>query len=224
MSTTHPPQPSPVDTRPMLLLHRCMRHELRLAPGAVRRAVDGDAATLVADHLDFLVAFVRHHHEIEDEFLWPVLRTRLDDDQYRIVDLMESQHESMSALLDSIASSTTAWRQAPGATRRDATAALLDELYPLVVEHLDAEEQRLLPIAQQSMNAAEWDRIGDEGFRRSPKRYRSLALGMFDHYGDAGVVATMTAAIPRPIRPLVMARSRRVFRRRAQRIHGTATP
>lgn len=224
MSTDHRPQPVPIDTRPMLLLHRCMRHELRLAPGAVRRAVGSDASTLVADHLDFLVAFVRHHHEIEDDFLWPVLRTRLDDDQYRVVELMESQHESASALLGSIASSTAAWRTAPNATRRDATAALFDELYPLVVEHLDAEEQRLLPMAQQVVSAAEWDRIGDEGFRRSPKRYRSLALGMFDHYGDPEVVAIMTAAIPRPIRPLVIARSRRVFRRRAARIHGTPTP
>lgn len=216
--------PSPIDNRPMLLLHRCMRHELRLAPGAVRRAVAGDAATHVADHLDFLVAFVRHHHEIEDEFLWPVLRPRLDADQRRIVDLMESQHESTSTLLGSIATSTTAWRRAPSATHRDRTAALLDELYPVLGEHLDAEEQRLLPIAARVMQAAEWDRLGDEGFRRSPKRHRSLALGMFDHYGDQEVVTTMIAAIPRPIRPLVVARARRTFRRRAVQVHGSPTP
>jgi hemerythrin-like domain-containing protein len=224
MSTVRHPEPSPVDTRVMLLLHRCMRHELRLAPGAVRRTVAGDASTPVADHLDFLVAFVRHHHEIEDEFLWPVLRPRLDDDQRRIVELMESQHQSTSELLESIAASTTAWRSAPCATHRDRIAALLDELYPLLVEHLDAEEQRLLPIAARAMDADEWARLGDEGHRRSPKRYRSLSLGMFDHYGDPEVLATMTAAIPRPIRPVVVARARRTFRRRAEQVHGTPMP
>jgi hemerythrin-like domain-containing protein len=222
MSTIH--DPSSIDPRPMLLLHRCMRHELRLAPGALRRAVAADATTHVADHLDFLVAFVRHHHEIEDEFLWPVLRPWLDADQLRIVDLMESQHESTSTLLGSIATSATAWRSEPSATHRDRTAALLDELYPVLVEHLDAEEQRLLPIATRAMQAAEWDRLGDEGFRRSPKRHRALALGMFDHYGDPEVVSTMTVAIPRPIRPLVLSRARRTFRRRAEQVHGTPTP
>jgi hemerythrin-like domain-containing protein len=224
MSTIQSTDSSPVDTRPMLLLHRCMRHELRLLPGAVRRAVTPEASAHVADHLDFLIAFVRHHHEIEDEFLWPVLRSRLDDDQRRVVELMESQHESTSTLLGSIEAPTAAWRRAPGAAQRDRVAALLDELYPPLIEHLDAEEQRLLPLAARAMDAAEWDRLGDEGYRRSPKRYRSLSLGMFDHYGDPEVLATMTAAIPWPIRPIVVARSRRVFRRRAEQVHGTPTP
>ncbi len=226
MSIAHPPVPSPIDTRPMVLLHRCMRSEFRLAPGAVRRIVDGDRAStrVVADHLDFLVTFVRHHHELEDELLWPVLRPRLDDDQRNTVDLMESQHRATSRLLGELAASIPAWRATPRATERDRVAGQLDELYPLLVEHLDAEEQRLLPLATRTLEAAEWNRLGEEGFRRSPRRHRSLGLGMFDHYGDPEVVATMIAPIPRAIRPIVLARARRTFRRRAMGVHGRPTP
>ncbi len=224
MAPARRPDHSHIDARAMVLLHRCMRQELRRAPGAVRRATNDDARADVADHLDFLVTFIEHHHEIEDEFLWPVLRPRLDVDQRRIVDLMESQHEATSNLLESIAASTTAWRESPSTAHRDEVAELLDELYPLLVEHLDAEEQRLLPIAVRAMEPAEWNRLGDEGHRRSPKRYRSLALGMFDHYGDPEEVETMTASIPRPIRPIIFARARRTFRRRAAYVHGTPTP
>jgi hemerythrin-like domain-containing protein len=226
MSTAHPATPAEVDTRPMFLLHRCMRHELRLAPGAVRRIASGDTAAAgpVADHLEFLVAFVRHHHEIEDELLWPTLRARLADEALATVALMESQHEALSDLLGRLDAAISPWRRAGGTTERDRLAGVLDELYPVVIEHLDAEEQRLLPIAVRTMEPAEWDRLGDEGYRRSPRRHRPLALGMFDHYGDPDVVATMIAPIPRPIRPFVMAGARRTFRRRAQQVHGTPAP
>lgn len=226
MSTVHPPAPAHIDTAPMVLLHRCMREELRRAPSAVRRIADGDreSTSVVADHLDFLVTFVRHHHEIEDELVWPVLRPRLDDDQRSTVDLMESQHEATSTILGRLAATIPAWRDAARPTERERVSTLLDELYPLLVEHLDAEEQRLLPLAACTLESAEWERLGDEGYRRSPKRDRSLALGMFDHYGDPEVVATMIAPIPRPIRPFVMSRARRTFRRRALQVHGTQNP
>lgn len=225
MSTAHPAAPADA-ARPMILLHRCMRHELRLAPGAVRRVDPDDVATArtIADHLEFLIAFVRHHHEIEDELLWPVLRERVADEQLATVALMESQHDALSSLLARLDDAVPQWRRAAAADDRDRTAGVLDELYPNLIEHLDAEEQRLLPIAIHTMEPAEWDRIGDEGYRRSPRRHRSLALGMFDYYGDPEVVATMVAAIPRPIRPFVMSGARRTFRRRAQQVHGTPTP
>jgi hemerythrin-like domain-containing protein len=226
MSTARPAVPAEVDTRPMILLHRCMRQELRLAPGAVRRIAPADAPStrLVADHLDFLVAFVRHHHEIEDDLLWPVLRARLADEPLATVALMESQHEALSTALARVEGAVVAWRHTAGATERDHLAGVLDELYPLVIEHLDAEEQRLLPIAVRTMEPSEWDRIGEEGYRRSPRRHRSLALGMFDHYGDPEVVETMVAPIPRPIRRLVLSGARRTFRQRARQVHGTPTP
>jgi hemerythrin-like domain-containing protein len=226
MSTSRPTATAELDTRQMGLLHRCMRHELRLAPSAVRRVTAGDVTTVrsVADHLDFLVAFVRHHHEIEDDLLWPVLHARLADEQRTTVALMESQHHALSSLLGAPDSAVPEWRRSAGATERDALAGLLDELYPILVEHLDAEEQRLLPIAVRTIEPAEWERIGEEGYRRSPRRHRSLALGMFDYYGDPDVVATMVAPIPRPIRPFVLSGARRTFRRRAQRVHGTPTP
>ena len=226
MSPSRPTATAGLDTRPMVLLHPCLRHELRLAPSHVRRVAAGDATTVrtVADHLDFLVVFVRHHHEIEDELLWPVLRTRLADEPLATVALMENQHEALSAVLGRVETAVPEWRRTNGATERDRLAGVLDELYPILIEHLDAEEQRLLPIAVRTMEPAEWERIGEEGYRRSPRRHRSLALGMFDHYGDPDVVATMVEPIPRPIRPFVLSGARRRFRRRARRVHGTPTP
>jgi hemerythrin-like domain-containing protein len=215
-----------VDTRVMPTLHTFFRRELRLAGAVTRGVADGDRsrARVVADHLDFLGRALHHHHTIEDELMWPRLLQRVPDELAPIVHLMESQHERVDGLIQEISTVLPAFRATAGAAERDRLADLFDTLYVHLVEHLDAEEERLLPIAARTLTQAEWDEMGERGRRGTPRKEMSLILGMYQYEGDPAAIAEMLAEAPAPVRWIVPRLSRRAFRRYATRIHGTPTP
>ena len=232
--TSSPTTPSPstpsradlVDTGEMVLIHTFMRREFRLASGVVRGVVSGDVARAaqVAAHLDFLGRFLHEHHSVEDLLLWPMLLERVPDELAPIVHLMEAQHEGVEGTLATIGALLPRWRDSADVTLRDQLASAYDELYVALAEHLEAEEQRLLPIVSRTLGQAEWDALGTEGRRRGSFREGPLVVGMFQYEGDPVVFARMIAHAPRPVRAIFPWVARRAFRKHAQLIHGTPTP
>ncbi len=224
--TTDQPTDRPIDTSVMATIHSFFRREVRLAGGVVRRVADGDVrrAAVVAEHLDFVERTLHEHHTGEDELLWPLLLDRVPEELAPIVRLMEAQHEKVDALLTAIGELRPRWAARAAAGDRDRLADLFDELYVHLAEHLDAEEERLLPIAARAVTQAEWDELGERGRTRTRRSELSLALGMFQYEGDPAVIAQMLAEAPAPVRWIVPRLSRRAFRRHAVRIHGTPTP
>lgn len=215
-----------LDTSVMPTIHSFLRREVRLAGGVVRRVVPHDVARaeVVDDHLEFVTFALHHHHTVEDEHLWPVLLRKVPDELAPVVHLMESQHAGLDALLSAIAEARPAFRAAALPADRDRLADLLDDLHTALVEHLDAEESRLLPIAARTMTQQEWDAMGEAGRQGTPRTHLTLVFGMFGYEGDPAVVRTMLADAPPPVRVLLPRLARRAFRRYALRVHGTATP
>lgn len=223
MSTTAAPQ---TDTRVMNTLHTFFRREHRLAGGLLRGVADGNTAraAVVRSHLEFLCRALHHHHTVEDRVLWPLLLERVPDELAPIVHLMESQHERVDGLIEEIGTLLPRWTHDADAATAARLADLFDTLYVHLVEHLDAEEQRLLPIAARTVTQAEWDHMGEVARREAPKEDGLLALGMFQHEGDPEVFASMIAEAPAPVRWLLPRLARRAFRRHAMAVHGTPTP
>lgn len=214
------------DTSMMRVVHSFYRRELRLVGGVVRGVPAGDVARAaeVADHLTMVGDHLHHHHTTEDRLLWPLLLERVPDELAPIVHLMESQHAQVDDLQQQIGELLPTWRTCAGAAERDRLAELCDRLYLHLAEHLDAEEERLLPIAARTVTQQEWDRLGEEGRRATPRSEMALVYGMFAYEGDPTTVGRMLDGAPWPVRRLVPWLGRRAFRRRARRIHGTATP
>ncbi len=217
---------TPTDTRVMNVLHTFFRREYRLAGGLVRAVAAGDLdrAEVIADHIAFLAMSLHHHHTTEDTVLWPMLLERVPEELAPIVRLMESQHARVDALIEQIDELVPQLRSTGDAGVRDRLADLLDTLYVHLIEHLDAEEQRLLPIAARTLSQAEWDSMGEYARRTSPKGHGLLPLGMFLHEGGAESAAVMLADAPPPVRWLLPRLAARSFRRYALSVHGTATP
>ncbi|MGY1618754.1 hemerythrin domain-containing protein [Geodermatophilus sp. SYSU D00691] len=217
---------APIDTSEMNTVHTLFRREFRLAGGVVRRVADGDVARarVVDAHLDLIGRGLHQHHTSEDELLWPVLLERVPDELAPIVRLMEAQHEKVDARLAQIGELRPRWVATATAADRDRLAALFDELYVLLAEHLDAEEERLLPIVARTLTAAEWAEMGVRARASTPRAERSLVMGMIQYEGDPAVIAHMLSAAPPPVRWLVPKLARRAFRRHALVVHGTATP
>lgn len=226
MSSETVPGARLVDTSVMPTLHTFFRRELRLASGVVRGVREGDRARaeVVCDHLDFLVRSLRHHHSIEDDLLWPKLLDRVPEELAVIVHLMESQHQRVDSLIQEIATVLPTFRATADAQSRARLADLFDTLHVDLIEHLDAEEDRLLPIAARTLTQAEWDEMGEAGRDGTPRKDRALGLGMYQYEGAPEAIAQMLAEAPAPIRWVVLKLSKRAFRKHALRIHGTATP
>jgi hemerythrin-like domain-containing protein len=224
--STAPSTTTPIDTRDMVVIHTFLRREFRLAGGLVRRVQPGDTsrAGVVADHLVYLGWFLHHHHTLEDELVWPKLLDRVPEELAPIVKLMEAQHEGVDALLEQIGALLTGWRATAAADVRDELSGLYDELYAGLAEHLDAEEQRVLPLAVQCLTVEEWDELGEQGRNRTNKSDMALTLGMFIYEGDPEVIANMLAKAPLPVRIIVPRLAKRAFRKHALKVHGTATP
>jgi iron-sulfur cluster repair protein YtfE (RIC family) len=214
------------DTRIMPVIHTLFRRELRLAGGLLRSVTAGDTAraAVVADHLDLVGTVLHHHHTAEDDLLWPLLLERVPDDLAPIVHLMESQHGRVEQLLGDITPLLEHWRRTAAAAERDAMAQLYDELYVALAEHLDAEEQRLLPIAARSMTQQEWERMGEVARAGTPKDQQFVVLGMIAYDGGPEGVALLMHGAPPPVRWLVPRLGTRAYRRHAMRVYGTATP
>lgn len=217
---------APIDTSVMPTVHTLFRREIRLAGGVVRRVPDGDVkrAGVVADHLDLVARTLHEHHTAEDELLWPKLLERVPTELAPIVRLMESQHGQVDALLGEIGEVRPRWAATADPADRNRLADLFDQLYVHLAEHLDAEEERLLPIAARAVTQAEWEELGVRARQDQGLAEGVLVFGMIDYEGDPAVVAQMLAEAPAPVRWLVPKLGRRAFRRRALVIHGTATP
>jgi hypothetical protein len=214
------------DTREMLVVHSLFRREFGLAGGLVRRVAPGDTrrAAVVSGHLALVEEVLHHHHTSEDELLWPKLLGRVADELAPVVELMETQHEQVDHLLERIAQLRPAWAQSPTGERGEELAGLYDQLYAGLVEHLEAEEARVLPIVARCITPDEWLELGEAGRAGIPRKHMALVFGMLMYEGDPEVVRLMLAPAPLPVRLLVPRLGRRAFAKHATAVHGTPTP
>jgi hemerythrin-like domain-containing protein len=210
----------------MKTIHSAFRRELRLAPALICSVEPGDRlrAGVVASHLDLLDRFLHHHHTIEDDLLWPKLLERVPAEIAPIVELMESQHETVADLLERTVVLRTEWRKEPDAARGTELALLYSDLHAALVEHLDAEEQHVMPLVEACVTQKEWAKIGKAAQRGTPLKDGPRMLGMLAYDGDAEVMAEMLAAIPAPLRGTVLKVGRRAYAKHAARVYGTPTP
>ncbi|EWT00262.1 hypothetical protein N865_12990 [Intrasporangium oryzae NRRL B-24470] len=214
------------DTREMLIVHSLFRRELRLAGSLVRGVQPGDtrSAQVAGDHLALVEHVLHHHHTTEDELLWPLLTERVADELHPVVGLMESQHTRVDRLLEEIAQARPVWAAAPTRAAGEALADRYDELYAGLVEHLDAEETRVLPLVSRCITPAEWARLSKAGQDSVPRKHRTLVVGMLLHDSGPEGEALLFGSAPAPVRAIVPRLGRRAYRQHALRVYGSLPP
>lgn len=189
------------DTHDMVVVHRVFRRELRLLPDLVRAvpASDAERVARVADTADFVLDLLHHHHEGEDDLVWPLLHERapLHDD---LVTTMEDQHQTVNALLTTALTLVQDWRITPDAPARAALADTLDRLRVALLEHLDLEESQVLPLIEEHLSVAEWEAVGRNGAAGIPPHRLALALGLILEDADPAEADAMLAGMPLEVR------------------------
>lgn len=215
-----------VDTREMIAVHQVFRREFGLTPGLVRHTAAGDLAraSTVANHLELMIGVLHLHHAEEDRHLWPKLHARAPHDHADVVTLMQSHHEQIHYLTYATQALLPYWRSHARTEDRDKIAAVADQLNLDLNEHLDAEEQYILPLVPRYITAAEWRQFGDDALAAMPTRQLPLVFGMVEYEADPEVISSMLAAAPLLPRLLMPILGPRAYARYARRIYGTSKP
>jgi hypothetical protein len=166
------------NTADMLMVHRLFRWLFGDAPGLVRGVADGDTAraTVLADHLDQIVAGLHLHHHGEDLLLWDRLESRAPACAMH-VSQMRAHHQSIAGLLDETKALVPAWRASASAADRERLATALDRVLASLLHHLGQEEELILPVAATSLTQAEWDQLGEHGLKQMPRDQVLIQLG-----------------------------------------------
>ena len=191
------------DVHDMLVAHRAFRREFTLAPRIVRDVAPGDTAraALVADHTTLILDGLHLHHSSEDELLWPKLLDRCPPDA-ALVQRMEAQHERVEHHTERLRTALQRWRVEARPAVTEEVASTLDALRDALLEHLDEEEARILPLAARYVTQAEWDQLGQHGLGRMKKSELPLMFGMVLEEATPEETAELLSLVPAPVRLL----------------------
>lgn len=152
----------------MLLAHRAMLRDLeRTARTAERLAQHGDPARAAAlrAYNEKLTSLIEHHHEGEDEFLWPKLRER--DADAESLSLLATEHEELAGVVHDLRAAGRKLGDGPEAAERLRDRA--DALHVLLKQHAGDEERELLGSLAPAVDSQVWKNFERGMVKTAPK-------------------------------------------------------
>ena len=123
------------------VIHAAVRRDVSRTEQALRTLPDGDTARAreIRTAWRNLVRELTHHHEAEDEHVWPFLQSRGVD--LTLLEQMESEHAAMKQALSSVSTSLDAVVGAPSTINASAAADEVARAREVINGHLDHEER-----------------------------------------------------------------------------------
>jgi hemerythrin-like domain-containing protein len=180
------------------IIHAAVRRDVARTERALRGLRDGDAerARQVRAAWQNLVRELTHHHEAEDDILWPFLLQRgVDADLLR---QMESEHGAMKQALASASAAIDEVAAAPTSERATAAADVVASSSAVINQHLDHEER--------DVEAPLGDLESDPEFKALSKKLRPAsmvdaanALAWMDDGAGQRERTALRATIPAPV-------------------------
>lgn len=165
----------PADTRMMNIVHQALRRDLERATTALEGTPPpaGGQRLALAGHLGWMMAFLRAHHESEDEGLYPVVRERRPDAAV-VLDQMDDDHRQIARSVDTVDAAASAYGTTDRSSARAQLIAAIGELSEVLLPHLQREEEHVMPTVSEVLTEAEWLAIEHE-HNVKPKGIAQLA-------------------------------------------------
>jgi iron-sulfur cluster repair protein YtfE (RIC family) len=145
------------------LIHEAFRRDLARLSSAVRTPGASPArAAELRNHWTFVEEQLHHHHQVEDDSLWPLVRPKLSGrpQELAVLQEMEAQHHTLEPITTSITTSFATYATAPDPERGSALADEIDTLRDQLGSHLDDEETRCFPVVDDALNKEEFESFG----------------------------------------------------------------
>ncbi|HEX4705701.1 MAG TPA: hemerythrin domain-containing protein, partial [Pseudonocardiaceae bacterium] len=182
-----------------------------------------DRADYVGQHLFGMVTGLHHHHAAEDELLWPILLDRVRP-HAALVHRMEAQHKRLSVHIDRINELLPGWRLTADSVTGRELAAEFAAASAALNEHLDEEENEILPLVSEHITPAEWQALGDRGMEGLPKNNTAfIFLGLLLRDANEQERRAFLRLPPAPIRWAWFLFGQRIYRRAYARLYDPVT-
>jgi hemerythrin-like domain-containing protein len=192
------------DVSDMVVIHNLFRKVLAQAPTLIGSVKVGDTgrAAIVADYLNELIFGLHNHHRGEDLLLWDDLAKRAPSCGIH-VELMKRQHADVGEILDRLEKLLPEWRTTASAVQSTAISATVAELSTTLFEHLNQEQDKILPVAATAFDQKEWDKLGEHARAAIPRDRQFIQLGsIINSMEPAESQAWVAKNLPAPVRLL----------------------
>lgn len=204
----------------MVAAHDAFRRDLgKLATAASQaRAWSPDRQAAVRLGWEIFQRQLHVHHRGEDAVVWPLLRGRLagSASAVSVLDAMQAEHELIEPLFAAVDRAFGFAGDPAGDSVADAADAVA-ELATQLSYHLGHEERDALPLIGSTLTAREWQEAGRR-MGRQPGVKASFVPEFFGWLLDGAAPdrrASVLAALPAVMRPLVTGVFRPLYARRA---------
>jgi hemerythrin-like domain-containing protein len=187
----------------MGIIHQTFRRAFEESAQLVRANPSPSAGrvTFLSDHIDFGLNMLHHHHEGEDQILYPLLVERVPDHAAR-TEQIDHEHQEVKGAIDSALSSCARWRSAPTSESGETLGSSLDGLNSALMPHLDNEESEIVPLAAVTVTQKEWDALAKHGIASIPGNKKLIAFGMILEPLNAADRTYMLTNLPPPVKLL----------------------
>jgi hemerythrin-like domain-containing protein len=145
------------------LIHEAFRRDIGRLSDAVRTPrIDRQRASQLSAHWAFVNDQLHHHHLVEDQSLWPLVRPKLSgkDDALGVLTQMEEQHVILLPKCEEIGAGFSSMAEEPSDDKGAEVASNLDALATLLATHLDDEEMHCFPVIDQALTLEEFQSFG----------------------------------------------------------------
>jgi hypothetical protein len=189
----------PADTQMMGIVHSALRRDLERSRIVLRAGTVPDARRVaLAEHLVWMMEFLHHHHEGEDNGLYVLVRSK-DATLGEILDSMNSEHAAIVPAMAEVELAAQSWAQDP--TEAPRVLAALEALKVVLGPHLKHEEEEMMPLVQRVVTQREW-REWDQATNVGPKSNKQLAFEghwLIDNTtpADRNIVVHLVPPVPR---------------------------
>ncbi|WP_165807136.1 hemerythrin domain-containing protein [Nocardioides currus] len=194
------------------IIHAAVRRDVARTEQALRSMADGDGprARQLQTAWRNLVRELTHHHEAEDDIVWPFLLSRGADEA--LMAAMEDEHVAMKEALTSASRAIDGVVADPSRATAEAAADVIAGARTVIDNHLDHEEREAEPLIAGLEDDPEW-KARAKRMRPQAIRDAGSALAWMQDGAGPQELAALRATIPGPVVSIVT----KVFGRRYTR-------
>jgi hemerythrin-like domain-containing protein len=211
------------DVHDMVVVHRSFRQACAELPELLRGLAPGETAraALIVEAVHFMLTGLETHHTSEDEYLWPMLKSRAVEHADAITH-MESQHERLEELVEQVKHALEGLADDPEQARCEKAAQQITELDAVLIAHMDEEESTVLPLVIDHLTVDEWEKLGQVSLAKMEKKDLLRAFSALMAVANPEEQHTILTKAPLPARVMWRLIGRRSYARSQARLRGAS--
>ena len=134
----------------------------------------------LARRWDRLAVVLHHHHTVEDDSIWPLVRRRVEEAAVpgglEVLEAMAAEHDLLDPALEACGRGFAAMAAVPTEDQRNALDVHVSTTRTLLLDHLRHEESEALPLLQRTLTAEDFAATEAAAEKGYPPRIMAFLL------------------------------------------------